>query len=80
MNIVDVARVTMTSYGNIFMERNTTLVGRGSGMPHSFEQSRLLSWTAGALGLTIAEPSCVLPGARSDKREGGRPRAPRTGL
>ena len=47
------------------MERKATLVGRGSGITHSFEQSRSLCWTAGELGLTIAEPLCVLPSARN---------------
>jgi len=55
------------------MERNTNLVGRGSGITHSFEQSRLLCRTAGALGLTIAEPPCVLPSTRNRKREGALP-------
>ena len=54
------------------MERSTNLVGRGSGITHAFEQSRSLSWTAGALGLAIAEPPSVLPSARNGSATVGR--------
>jgi hypothetical protein len=47
------------------MERNPTLVGRGSGTTHQFEQSRLLPLTAGAFGLMTAEPLRVLPSAQN---------------
>jgi hypothetical protein len=61
------------------MERKTTLVGRGSGITHSFERSRWLGGAAGALALTIAEPSVFCPALETIKG-GARPRAPGTGL
>jgi hypothetical protein len=61
---VYVAPATMKSCGSISMERNPTLVGRGSGTTHQFEQSRLLCGTTGSLGLTIAEPQSFLPSPR----------------
>jgi hypothetical protein len=42
-----------------------SLVGRGSGITHPFEQSRLLCRAPAALGLTIAEPLCVPRNARN---------------
>ena len=42
-----------------------SLVGRGSGITHSFEQSRLLRGTPGSLVLRTAEPLGVLPAARN---------------
>jgi len=42
------------------MERNTTtLVGRGSGITHQFERSRLLLLTAGSQGLKTADLSDI---------------------
>jgi hypothetical protein len=44
------------------------LVGRGSGITHGVEQSRLLILPDGLRGLKTAEPLCVLPSAGSGLR------------
>jgi len=41
------------------MERNRTLVGRGSGTTHQFEQSRLLCGTTGSFGRMMVDLSDV---------------------